>query len=57
MVIYYCDLCNREIKENESRYGLSMVDIDKDKPAMPSREVCPFCKVKIEKYFNEWRPE
>ena len=54
MVIYYCDLCEKEIPLNQTRYGLSIVDIDKDKPAMTSLEVCPFCKVKIEEYLGKW---
>ena len=54
MVIYYCDLCEKEIPLNQTRYGLSIVDIDKDKPAMTSLEVCPFCKVKIEESLSKW---
>ena len=55
MIKYYCDLCGKEQSSNEARYGLSMIDIDKDKPAMTPIEICPFCKVKIEKQINEWR--
>ena len=55
MVQYFCDLCEKEMKSNEARYGLSIVDIDKEKPAMAPLEICPFCKGKIEEQLNEWR--
>ncbi len=57
MVKYYCDMCGNEQKENEPRYGLSMINIDKDSPAMSSLELCPFCKVKVEKQIERWRVE
>jgi len=55
MIQYFCDLCGREILSNQTRYGLSMVDIDKEKPAMSPLEICPFCKVMIEKQISDWR--
>ena len=55
MTRYYCDLCGKEIQSNQARYGLSMVNIDKDKPAMESLEICPFCEETIKEQVNKWR--